>query len=68
MTDQRTQLLEYRHPFFCRNWTKLEWDFGHDELAEELAEDWVEDEEDAAEARRIAEDIEIRVVNPGGDV
>lgn len=61
MTVQRQETLEYRHDYFCPTWTKLEWRFGQDELAQQLAEDWVEDEEDEAEARRIAEDIEIRL-------
>lgn len=63
MTEHREQKLEYRHLYFCPSWTKIEWRFGPDELAHELAEDWVEDEDDEGEARRIAEDVEIRVVS-----
>lgn len=68
MPDQNAQILEYRHPYFCDDWEQIEWRSGPEELAQELAEDWVEDEEDEAEARRIAEDIAIRVVNPRGNV
>lgn len=68
MAQQNMQILEYRHPYFSPDWTKLEWTGTQDDLVEELASDWVDDDEDEAEAHRIAEDVEIRIFNSGGIV
>ena len=55
-------LFEYRHDDFSPDWSQIRWSHSIDDLAVELAGDWVEDEDDESEIRRLSEQIEIRNV------
>lgn len=64
--------FEYRHPYHCPEWQRIDWphdnDEAEDDVCENLAEDWMDDDDVSendfeTERQIIMDDIEIRHVD-----